>query len=203
MADEFTVEKVGKEDVSFGISTFSRTSRLSSSSTVTITEINASLVPVVSIVTDIGSVSTVQDMIDYMTFERHIGINLPWEVGGGPKFVLMQPKHDIEILAAYWTVDREYTTQNAESNYRLISLYKYDVSGDAETLLAQIDLSAQAATIAKYTTVQFTLEADPTMADHADGDYLFVRVDSNEAAEGSPLHYLPPSLVEVYYKYTE
>jgi len=195
MAD-YTVEKIGVEDISFGTSTFNRTSRLTPTSSVSINQVNAGDIPLV----DAGGIFTatnVEDALAEITKTGSHQVFFPGAYPDGSAITQIAIFHArFALTVTYAAYIPHWLFKQNSTDYSSLSLINEGTDGLGAGQVAEVSLNGNGTIVQAHTAVSFGTINLPSMAD---GEILALEVDSTKGGNGTA--FIPPGIVVVEYSY--
>ena len=195
MADNtYTVELIGEEDINWGAGTFTRQSRLTPGTTVSITQINASHVPVV----DSGGLFTGTTVEAVLAEIKKMGnahvrmLGIPSDGQADSTVVLLQADRALNVSAVKFIPDWDF--DESASSYSEFKVINKGLAGAGSDVLATKTWNGDGTTNSAFVPIDFGSISNASVAD---GEVLALQVDSAESGEGTA--FFPPGIYVVEY----
>jgi hypothetical protein len=191
---DFTVEKLGSEDVNFGTGTFSRTSRVTPGSTVSISQVNADDVPIL----DGGGIfdaTTVDGAIDEIGKQGETSLRFPGaasDASATTRIAVFHARRAVTISNAYFIPDWDF--DQSITNYSSMSLINEDTDGTGTTVLVEKSYNGDGTTSSASIPISLGTIANAAVAD---GEVLSLEIDSTKGGTGTA--FFPPGVIVVEY----
>jgi len=189
---DYTVEKIGKEDIEFGSSTFERTSRVTPGSTTTISAINAGDIPLVDS-GDAWTSTNMEDAFDEIGKTGVVSVNFPGMAPDGqsdtifPLFTYLTARTLVRVdFIPQWDFDENQT------NYSEWTIKVVDTALALDTKL----WNGNGTTNTKNVPIRVWNELAGTMTIAA-GKCLYLSIDSTKGGTGTA--FIPPGILVVRY----
>ena len=192
MAD-YTVEKLGSEDINFGTGTFNRTSRVTPGSTVSISQINAEDIPII----DSGSNFTateVESALAEMGKRTTVQVRIPPNgsvSAGQPIIVLLLTDRAITVQKVAYVPDLSF--KESSTDYTNFIILNRGVAGIGATVVTSYLFNGNLTLNTANQPIDFGTIDSPSIAD---GEVLALYVDP-VGARGTA--FLPQGVISVEY----
>jgi hypothetical protein len=191
MADTtYTVEKIGKEDIDWGTSVFTRESRLTPGSDISITEVNASHVPVVDAAGNFTG-TEVDAVLAEIGKKQVVQIRTPPIPCNAPAvhIVIMHAHKALIVQAVNFIPDWDF--KESSSSFTSLSIANRGTDGTGSVGLATKILNGDGTTNAATVPISFGAIVN---ANVADGEVLTLYLDNTTNGNTA---FIPPGILSI------
>ena len=193
MAD-YTVEKLGSEDINFGTGTFNRTSRVTPGSTVAISQVRASDIPILDAASDFTA-TEVESALAEIGKTSSVQVRIPIQGAEGLPFItLLLAEKNLIVKSVQYVPD--YSFIESSTNYTSFAIVNRYGAGIGNTVLTSKTFNGAGTTNIGTQPIPFGTISN---ANVSDGDVLVLYTDPTAGGNGTP--FFPHGLISVEFSW--